>query len=93
MKVIKIERSFENCSEAGWIGYDIFFDKKIDDNFVNKLVSFGCLMYLSSLKIPFFKLDNKNYMIKGNLNQNNIRIGIRDNNIELLEELIVKLTI
>lgn len=93
MKVIKIERSYESCSEAGWVGYDIFFDKTIDENFVYNLDTLGRLMYLNSLKTPFFKLNNKEYMIKGNLKQNKIRLGLRNNNKVLLEELLNKLSI
>jgi len=91
MKIINIEKSYENCTEIGWVGYDIYFSEKIDEFFVKKLETLGELMYLKNLKTPFFKLDSKDYMIKGNLNHNKIRIGLRNNNKEYLEKIVKEL--
>ncbi|NCD07289.1 MAG: hypothetical protein EOL97_14345 [Spirochaetia bacterium] len=88
MNIIKVEKSFELCAESGWYGYDIYFDEKIDKKLILSLNSFGHLLYLSKLKVPFFKVETSQYIIKGTEGKNNLRIGIFNNNQKYLNYII-----
>ncbi|MGD1821733.1 MAG: hypothetical protein ACPKM0_03095 [Pleomorphochaeta sp.] len=91
MEIIKIEKSFEMCNQAGWIGYDIYFSENIDEDFIKSLSLFGHLLFLSNLKNPFFKVENNNLIIKGTLNQNKIRIGCLDKDNEIFNMILSNL--
>lgn len=84
----KIEKSQDLCAEAGWYGYDITLTAAVSESFIVKLGPLGNLVYLSGLKQPFFKLENRGYVIKGVLGADKIRIGVAYNDREVLEKII-----
>jgi hypothetical protein len=77
MKVLEIEKSFEKCAEAGWFGYDFILDTAVEPDFVHYLSQLGNMIFLSSLKEPFFKIENDRLIVKGICNQKNIRVAVR----------------
>lgn len=87
----KIEKSQDLCAEAGWYGYDIMLTEAVSESFMMRLKPLGNLVYLSGLKQPFFKLENRGYLIKGVLGAYKIRIGVAYNDREVLEKIIASI--
>jgi hypothetical protein len=77
MKVLAIKKSFEKCAEAGWFGYDFILDTVIEPDFVHYLSKLGSMIFLRSLKEPFFKIENDGLIVKGICNQKNISVAVR----------------
>lgn len=88
MKRAEVLKSFELCSEAGWFGYDIYYDQPIDKSFIQGLSSLGSLLYMEQLKTPFFRVEGKGFLIKGVEGRLNLRIGISRNDPDFLEEIL-----
>ncbi len=76
MKVIKKEESSELCTEASWIAYDLFLDEAVNEKLIRKLGNLGSLLYLSGLKEPFYRIENRYHMIKGLEGKNQLRVAM-----------------
>ena len=92
MKIIKVEKSFELCAEAGWYGYNVYFDEKAGEEFIRALAPIGELLYMDQLRAPFFRVQGPGYLIKGVQGNNHLRIGVENNDTQLLQELLKKLS-
>lgn len=88
MKRVKVEKSFELCAEAGWYGYDIYFDVPISKEFIMSLEAMGNLLYMEQLKTPFFRLQGEGFLIKGVEGRTNLRIGLSKNDPGFLEHIL-----
>ena len=77
MKLDRIERSAEECQQAGWQGWDIFFDTPITKEQILGWQALGDLVYLPQLRQPFYRIASKDFLIKGLEGQNKLRIGMQ----------------
>jgi len=75
MEIEKVTRSSEECQQAGWLGYDVFFSSPITTEQILQWGKLGDLVYLSQLRQPFFRIAEKEFLIKGLEGQNKLRIG------------------
>ncbi len=76
MKILRIARSGEECQQAGWIGLDIFFDQTVTEEQVLLWESLGDLVYLPQLRQPFYRIASQNFLIKGLVGMEYLRIGL-----------------
>ena len=77
MKILKKEESREQCTEAGWYAYDYELERPIVREDIFKFRELGeNLIYLSSLKEPFYKLECRYMMIKGVEGQKHFRLAV-----------------
>jgi len=73
LKIIKISEA-ESCAD-GNIGYDIYFDKNTDQNFIDYLAKLGKIKIDNTFDVPYFKIIVKGYYtLKGSLGQNFLRM-------------------
>lgn len=73
MKIIKISEA-ESCSD-GNIGFDIYFDENIDENFAEYLGKLGKYKIDNTFDEPFFKVIVRGYYtLKGFLGKNYLRM-------------------
>lgn len=73
MKIIKTVKA-ESCSD-GNIGYDIYFDNKIDKEFADYLGTLGKYRLDDTFDEPYFKIIVRGYYtLKGSLNTNYLRM-------------------
>lgn len=77
MKIERIERSMEECQQAGWQGWDIYFDSPITKEQILLWQTLGDLLYLPQLRQPFFRIAGKDFLIKGLEGQKKLRIGMQ----------------
>lgn len=86
MNIIKREESREQCTEAGWYAYDYLLDRMMEREQIQALSGLGgSLLYLSSLKQPFYKLESSRFMVKGLQGQNQLRLAVyRENEQETI---------
>ena len=87
MKVIKRIESQERCAEAGWYAYDFILAEPITEEEILRLRPLGSFLYLSTLKKPFFKIENHHYFIKGILGDDFFRVAIQNDYPDLLDEI------
>lgn len=88
MKVLETKRSFEQCSEIGWRGYDLCLDEPITGDFVRYLSARGNLLFLEDLKTPFFKITTESTIMKGVCGATRFRVGVlSDDDAPFLAEL------
>ncbi len=80
MKIVKIERSYETCTESGWYGYDIRLSGAVEEPLVGALAALGKLSYFRQLKRPFFTVRSENFLIRGITGDHCIRAGFADKN-------------
>ena len=85
MKVMDIKESSELCTEACWIAYDLILDKEINGDVIRKLGDLGSLLYLSGLKEPFYRIENRLFMIKGIEGKKNLRVAMLIGEEQILE--------
>lgn len=77
MLITKKEESRELCTEAGWYAYDYTLSQEMGREDILKFRQIeGDFIYLSTLKQPFYKLENKFYMIKGVEGKNTFRLSM-----------------
>ncbi|MDD2232827.1 MAG: hypothetical protein PHO44_01470 [Sphaerochaetaceae bacterium] len=76
MKVVSVSPSPDLCSEAGWYGFDVCISEPMTESAVLALKSLGHLVYLASLKKPFFVLKSESLFIKGSVGSLSFRIGL-----------------
>lgn len=96
MKILKKEESREQCTEAGWYAYDYELERPIARDDIYKLRELGQnLVYLSSLKEPFYKLECRHLMIKGIEGKNCLRLAVykedEEENCQKAEALLEKM--
>ena len=77
MHIISLERSAEDCQQAGWIAIDVIFSCTIFSEQIIKWGGLGELVYLQSLKEPFFRIANREFLIKGFEGRDRIRVGFQ----------------
>jgi len=75
MKIERLERSIEECQQAGWQGWDIYFDSPITKEQILLWQALGDLLYLPQLRQPFFRIAGKDFLIRGLEGQQKLRIG------------------
>lgn len=77
MKIMKKEESRELCTEAGWYAYDYELEGAVVREDIFMLRELGeNLVYLSSLKEPFYKLEAHDLMIKGVEGKSHCRLAV-----------------
>ena len=77
MTIDRIERSAEECQQAGWQGWDIFFDTPITKEQILGWQALGDLVYLPQLRQPFYRIAGKDFLVKGLEGQKKLRIGMQ----------------
>jgi len=65
MKVKEIIPSRERCAESGWHAFDYLLDAPVTKEDILSLRPLGSLVYLESLRKPFFKIESHHFIIKG----------------------------
>ncbi len=85
MRIKKIERSYETCTESGWYGYYIVIDEPVDDDLIMKLSVLGKLSYWRNLKRPFFTVRSEQFLIRGVVGDDFIKAGFADKAVPELE--------
>ena len=83
MKINRIERSAEECQQAGWQGWDIYFDCPITRDQILCWQTLGDLVYLPQLRQPFYRIAGKEFLIKGLEGQQKLRIGFCSGFLEI----------
>lgn len=77
MKIVRKEESRELCTEAGWYAYDYELDRAMKREDIERLRELGeNLIYLSSLKAPFYKLECRYLMMKGVEGRTSFRLAV-----------------
>lgn len=77
MKIIGKEESREQCTEAGWYAYDYELGRALSGEDIMHFRELGAdFICLSSMKHPFFKVEDTYYMIKGVEGKNMIRLSV-----------------
>lgn len=77
MIIVKKEESREPCVEAGWYAYDYVLEREMQREEIMKLREMeGSFLYLEKLKQPFFKLENRYYILKGVEGKNTFRLSM-----------------
>lgn len=87
MKITRITRSPEPCTEAGWLAFQYELEQPVSRTFILSLRPLGALVFLEMLAQPFFKIENEHYMIKGLLNDNSIRVAVHGEHLDEQEEI------
>lgn len=87
MDIVNITSSPDLCSEAGWYGFDIELSRILDEKMISRFAKFGHLVFLRSLKVPFFVLRSDDIFLKGTLGASRFRIGIPSNDIKKAESI------
>ncbi len=80
--------SVEPCTEAGWRAYDYLLSEVLNEQDILSMRSLGNLVYLRTMRKPFFKVDADYYYIKGIQGERLMRIafhGVHE------EEVILRL--
>lgn len=90
MKIVKIEKSFESCQQAGWHGVDVYFDESVEEEQVLGWSKLGRMVYMKQLKQPFYKISNKSYLIRGITGNNYLRIGSTASYEQMLEKTYIQ---
>lgn len=85
MKIVERVKSREICTSVGWTAFDYIVDKALSEADIMRLKNLGSFIYLRSLKQPFFKVENDNYVIKGIEGNSYFRVSICISNITLDE--------
>ena len=83
MKVVSVERSSVDCTEADWYGIDVTLDVPITQEFIYKLETIGDLFYIPDLKEPFFKVCNKSFVLTGFEGRQVFRFGCKRDYLNL----------
>ena len=88
MNIEQRVESREQCTEAGWYAYDYLFDRTVGRTEIERLRAFGGdLLYLSSLREPFYKLEDSRFMIRGIEGTREMRLAVyRENEQVILEK-------
>lgn len=77
MKIVKKEESIEQCTEAGWYAYDYELERDLLREDILRFREFEAdFIYLTALKQPFFKVEDRYYMIKGVEGKKVIRLSM-----------------
>lgn len=76
MRIEQIERSMEECQQAGWVGYDITFDCPIHQDQILAWQSLGDFVYLPQLRQPFYRIAGTSFLVKGLEGTNHLRLGM-----------------
>ena len=90
MKFVEKKKSLELCTEAGWIAYDVFVDKPIDEDFIEKFRCLGNFVYLDFLKEPFYKIESNYFLIKGIKNRKYFRLAVHSDYEMQVEKEVYK---
>lgn len=77
MKIINKEESREQCMEAGWYAYDYKLERELLREDILRFREFEAdFIYLTSMKQPFYKIEDKYFMIKGTEGRNVFRLSM-----------------
>lgn len=77
MIIINKTESRQQCTEAGWYAYDYVFQRNLVSDDILRFKELGAdFIYLKGLKQPFFKIEDKYYMIKGVEGKSAIRLSV-----------------
>lgn len=79
MKIVRIEKSSEECQQASWQAVNVYFDTAVNQETILSWNRLGSLVYLKQLKQPFYKISAPTYLIKGIEGKNVLRIGSSEN--------------
>ncbi len=91
MKIIDKRRSLESCTESGWTAYDLLTESPLTAEDIELLHCVeGSFLFLKSLKKPFFKIENHNYVIKGVQGDCFFRFAIHRDYVSQVDELADK---
>jgi hypothetical protein len=88
MKITACRPSPDPCTESGWTAYDYRTSAPLDDAFITSLRPLGNLMYLRSLKKPFFKIESDRFFIKGLRDTNTFRVAIAGDDSAELDRIL-----
>lgn len=93
MNIVDQKKSKEICISVDWMAYDFFLEKPLSENEILKMKSLGSFVYLKSLKQPFFKVENNNFIIKGIEGNKFFRVSFctLSSQISEIEDLIKRL--
>lgn len=87
MKILKIEESREMCTEAGWYAYDFFLEREMSKEDIYGLKALGeGFVYLESLKNPFYKIEDRLFMVKGTEGKAELRFSAYKEYEETIKE-------
>ena len=75
------------CSEEGGYGVGYELSRILDEKMISRFAKFGHLVFLRSLKVPFFVLRSDDIFLKGTLGASRFRIGIPSNDIKKAESI------
>lgn len=78
MKILHMERSSEDCQQAGWLAYDLFLSKPVDAEQILRWQTLGDLVYLRQLRQPFYRVAGRDFLLKGLEGQEKLRLAFAD---------------
>lgn len=77
MKIRRKEESREQCTEAGWYAYDYELECELKKEEIMHFREFKAdFIYLAALRQPFYKVEDRYYMIKGVEGSNTLRLSV-----------------
>jgi len=87
MTILKRIKSREQCTESGWQAYNYLLKEPLSAEQIRAMRPLGSLLFLDSLRQPFFKIESHYYIIKGVQGNDFFRIAIHSAHTDELESL------
>lgn len=87
MKILRVERAMEPCTEGGYFGYYFYLARPVNAAFVECLKPLGALTFMQNLKKPFYVLRGQKFVVRGQVGDDFCRVGVEGNSPLLLEEV------
>lgn len=77
MNIVNKTESREQCTEAGWYAYDYELESEVTRDMILRLRELGGnFVYLTSLALPFYKVEEQYFMIKGTEGRKYFRLSM-----------------
>lgn len=87
MKVLEQRESLELCTESGWYAYDLQTEYPVTKEVIEALGTLGVLTYLGMLSKPFYRIEERFFMIKGLEKESTLRVAMLEGKEEILDRV------
>ena len=87
MKVTGERESLELCTEAGWSAVDLLTDEPVGREVILKLGRLGTLTYLGMLRQPFYRVENRFWLVKGLEGEKTLRVSMAGGEEDIVRQV------